>query len=452
MSAPIIVDDGTTSVLLRLLRADVGELVLEHLNGLRELLVLREASTECMAICSQPAVLSLHGLPHLLELRWYSEARPMEEVRSRSRILGPVCRRLLLNSDGWSTPLVFLETARNLLELELCVMKSDSSRHDYAAGTRQLLQICSHLPKLKKLRNVFEARPLVGAARELSTLCPLLEKVEWGAASSEEDDESAWASHFPNLTSLDVPVTPTVRRRTRRRTVHVSTPVKVHVPALLEVARACPRIEQLTVHGILSDEAAASILSKVPESFFTNIRGLSFDFCMVSSASLHAIVRGCTALESLDLAIACFEEGLLEEIAATHPSLKTLGIHDANSRTLTDEVLEGVFTNPATAFSGLHNLSLTQCERLSDITLHNIAASPTRTTLISLDLSWCFFNLDAIEALIDACPKLTELTYHLYWGGDDEESREYEACCERMYERLGVLMQGRRGSFDGYLQ
>ena len=164
-------------------------------------------------------------------------------------------------------------------------------------------------------------------------------------------------------------------------------------------------------------------------------------------------MRGCTALESLDLDIACFEEGLFEEIAATHPSLKTLGINDANSRTLTDEVLEGVFTNPATAFSGLHNLSLTTCERLSDITLHNIAASPTRTTLISLDLSFSFLNLDAIEALIDACPKLTELTYHLYdLGGDDEESRVYEAYCERMYERLGVLMQGRRGSFDGYLQ
>ena len=443
--AAAVMDDGSTFLLLRLLRTDVGDVVLTHLNGLRELLVLREVSTECMAFCSRPAALSLHGLPHVLKLKWWSKPPTLDDfVRSCSRILGPVCRRLVLNVGDWSTPLAFLETARNLVELELCVMGGGSVEAD----TRQLLQICSHLPKLRKLRNVFVARPLVGAARELSMLCPLLETIEWGGDRGvlEEGDESAWASHFPNLTSLDVPVTPMVRGIS-------NDPVRVHVPALLEVARACPRIEQFTVHRNLSDEAAASILSKAPENFFKRIRVLAFDFCTVSSRSLLAIVRDCSALESLDLYLASFEQGLFEEIAATHPSLKTLVLHDPDSKTLTDSLLQGGFANPIMAFSGLHNLSLTQCEGLSDVSLRNIAASPTRTTLIKLDLSWCFFDLTAVEDLIDACPNLIELIYHQYdFGGDDEESKEWEADWERIFARLGVLMKCRGGSFDGHLQ
>ena len=87
-------------------------------------------------------------------------------------------------------------------------------------------------------------------------------------------------------------------------------------------------------------------------------------------------------------------------------------------------ITNGGFTNPITAFSGLHNLSLTQCEGLSDVSLHNsIAASSTRTTLIKLDLSWCSFNQTAVEDLLDACPNLTELIYYHYnLGGDDEVS------------------------------
>jgi len=222
------------------------------------------------------------------------------------------------------------------------------------------------------------------------------------------------------------------------------------VTTLLATVHSCPRITALTFNRDLGDDTAITSLTRDP--FLERVRSLSFDGpCTVSSRSLLSIIGACLALEGLSLYLSSYDAAALEELAALRPSLTELDLHDPDRNGLTDATLETAFL----AFPCLRSLSITQCEDLTNDALYLIARSPFRTKLVEIDLSWNSFELEAVEAVLDACPNLIKLTFHGYDCGpayEDDEGRAYEKHWEDMYEVLEARMAGRGGSFNGCLQ